>query len=109
LNPAIPRRPGLGASSLPRVGWAAGGDGHSFIAARLNAQSALERGQSRRSVDPNWRTAYAGGTVIGSRTLGTGTISVKIVDPNDGDLTDAPEDPIRMVGTGTSGPATYHL
>lgn len=100
---------GISALATLRVRHSASEAGHEFMAARLGAQSAIELGLYLIDSDADWRSRYAGGVCFLDRPMGEGTISLRVNDPNDADLTDCPEDPFVLVGTGCYGQATYHM
>ncbi|WP_068129718.1 carbohydrate binding domain-containing protein [Roseimaritima ulvae] len=70
------------------------------------ASSAVEYALTKLGNDPDWRTAYAdrvAGNYSDPLALGRGTIRWQLEDPVDGDLTDNPDDPVRIYGLGTVG------
>lgn len=101
----------LGVSALlnvqvQRVAQSGGAD---FAQARLLAQSAIDYGMWLTSSDPNWRDKYANGAWVAGMKAGNGTFDLSVVDPNDGDFTDAPTEAVLMTGTGRFGDAACAL
>lgn len=80
-----------------------------LAAARLYAQAAIEMALLRTATDPNWRQNMAAGVWKSDQPIGQGTYSFSAFDPDDGNLADAPNDPVVIVGTGKSGPAVQRL
>jgi hypothetical protein len=76
--------------------------------ARLYARSAIELGLLTINSAPTWRTAQPHGRWITGRTLGRGTFDLDAVDP-DGNLSDDPNDPIVLTGTGHVGLACQKI
>lgn len=74
-------------------------------AARLHAHSALELGMKQLHDDPNWR--QLGTDWLVDQQMGSGTFSLSVSDPIDGDLTDDDNDPVVLTGTGTVGHSIY--
>ena len=77
--------------------------------ARFYAQSAIELGCYLIGSDANWRTNRVNGTWVSNRVIGTGTLSLLGVDPNDANLSDSPTDPLVLTGIGLEGEARYNL
>ena len=75
--------------------------------ARLGAQAALKIAMLRIGSDPDWRYKFPHGiwevkqhlTANGDNTLFT----IQGTDPQDGDLTDDPEDHVVLIGMGSTG------
>ena len=74
-------------------------------AAGLHAQSALRLGLLKIEEDPNWRFNRSGSDWAVDIPIGNGTYSLQAVDPSDNDISDAPADPIVLIGTGRQGQA----
>ena len=72
-------------------------------AARLNIESGIQMGLFHIRDNPtNWRQSAT------STTIGNDGISVQLIDPIDGDLTDSDSDPVVISVTGKSGTAQQH-
>jgi len=79
------------------------------IQARENARAAIDRTLWGIKMMPiTWRASLAGGA-FSSGTLGGGSLSLVVVDPVDGNLTNNNTDPVVLTGTGNVGQATYML
>ncbi|MBV8781636.1 MAG: hypothetical protein JO353_09580 [Phycisphaerae bacterium] len=72
--------------------------------ARHYAKAAVDMGRYAISQDANWRTDYAPGTWINT-TMGSGSCSLGVIDPIDGNLGNRPYDAVRLTGTGYKGKA----
>jgi len=79
------------------------------IQARLNARAALEMGLLLTSMHADWRTSYGNGLWLDDQPLGSGSFSLAASDPEDGDVTDSPEDPVVLTGTGYQGDARHNV
>jgi len=77
--------------------------------ARLYALAAVEMALWHTSSDANWRQNMAAGVWASDRPIGAGYYSFTASDPDDGDLTDADDDPVVIVATGKCGAAVQHL
>jgi len=77
--------------------------------ARINAQSAIELAKYYIYSDSSWRTDQPNGTWVNAKAVGGGTVSVSVIDPIDGDLTNRPHDPITMTATAYYGNARQIL
>ncbi len=99
----------LGALTVRRVERRRLRDHADLAAARLYAQAAVEMALLRTASDSNWRQSMASGTWETDQPIGQGFYSFSASDPDDGDLTDAPDDPVVIVATGKSGPAVQRL
>ena len=85
-------------------------DGTNDVAtARFYAQSAIEMGFAHINEDPNWRTTYANGVWEADQPIGTGTYTLEVTDPNDGDLSNNEADSVVLTGIGMQGDACYKL
>lgn len=69
--------------------------------AQHHAETAIELGLLAIKNDPNWRTNYSNGSWFANRSLGDGSCSLTVTDP-DGNLADDPSDAIVMTGVGVS-------
>ncbi len=72
--------------------------------ARLFAQGAIRIGMLRIENDPDWRYSFANGV-----WETTEEYTIEGFDRSDGDLADATEDPLVLVGTGKSGKAIQKM
>lgn len=77
--------------------------------AQLNANSAVELGLLAIKQDANWRTTYSSGTVFTYRSASTGTCSLTIADPTDGNISNRLDDPVVLTGIGYSGDAQQRV
>jgi hypothetical protein len=77
--------------------------------AQLNAEAAIELGLLAIKQDSDWRNAYANGTWFGSRNMGSGSCTLSVVDPVDGNLADDDTESIVMTGVGASGTAVQRV
>lgn len=68
--------------------------------ASVLAESAVEYALGIMATDPNWRTKYTSGVLTSPRSLGRGTISFKLVDEIDANLSNNTTDPVRLYGVG---------
>lgn len=76
-----------------------------WSAAGVLAESSIEGALSRINTEPTWRSDFGSSPVAGPVSIGGGTASFRIEDPNDGDLSNNPKDPVRIVGVGRVGQA----
>jgi len=76
--------------------------------ARYYALSATEMARLWISQDSNWRNDYQNGTWINSQPIGSGTLSVNVVNPN-GALNNSDLDPVNITATGTKGIASQMM
>ncbi len=76
--------------------------------ARGYALSATEVARRLITNDSNWRNDYSNGSWISSQAIGSGTMSVQVVNPN-GALNNADNDPVVVTGTGVKGTARQML
>ncbi len=70
------------------------------------AYSAVERAIAIINTNPAWRTTYLNNVEGPQLTLGSGTISWKVVDPSDNNLSNDPRQPVRIYGIGRIGPSS---
>jgi Carbohydrate binding domain len=77
--------------------------------AQLNANTAVELGLLTMKQDPNWRTTYTNGNWFVNRSTGTGTCTLNVTDPIDGNLANGPGDPVVVLGIGFSGDAEQRM
>src|SRR5262245_59256454 len=73
--------------------------------AQLNAEAAIQMGLLSIKTDPSWRTSNPHGNWFVNRSLGEGTCTLAVTDPQDASLTDSATEPIVMTGIGTVGQA----
>ena len=78
-------------------------------AARLHAHSAIEMGYFWINNDPDWRTTRANGIWLADQPIGTGTFTLAVIDPDDGDLKSEPNNRIVLTGTGIEGDTRFKL
>src|ERR1043165_6498685 len=70
--------------------------------AQSYALSALEVGRLLIANDSSWRTNRSNGTWINNQIVGSGTMSLDVVNPN-GALNNSAYDPVVMTATGNKG------
>ena len=76
--------------------------------ARFYALAAIEMGIFAIDADPlNWRKAFHNGALPVDMPIGSGTLSLLVIDPLDNDLLDDPTDPVLMTGIGAKGIARH--
>ncbi len=73
--------------------------------ARQYALAAIELGRLAIGKDPNWRTNRTCGVWISQQAIGSGTCSLEVNDPVDGNLANRPHDPVIFKATGIKGQA----
>lgn len=73
--------------------------------ARQYALSAVEVGQWYIKSGSTWRTSRPNGVWASNITLGSGTYSLEVFDPEDGDIANWAGDPVVVRGTGRRGMA----
>lgn len=98
---------GLSALLVSRVQRTAHEQLANTTAARLHAQAALRLGMLEIERDPNWRFSFDSESWFSNRTLAEGTCSLTVIDPTDGDISDAAADPLVMTGIGRVGQAVH--
>jgi hypothetical protein len=99
----------VGGIMAARVQARASSTNGDVAAARLAAQSGLELARLWIAQDPNWRTSRPSGTWASNLAVGDGSVSIDVIDPVDGNLTNRPHDPVQLTATGTKGQATHVL
>ena len=77
--------------------------------AQFNASAAVELGLLAMKQDTSWRTTYASGTVFTNRSTNSGTCSLTIADPADGNISNSADDPIVLTGIGYSADAQQRV
>ncbi len=95
----------IGAITVQRVVRKMAQQSLDMAQARDYAIAAIEIGQLRVKSDSQWRTTFPNGVWETAQVIGTGTYTLEGTDPADGDLTDDPMDPIRLVGIGRNSSA----
>jgi hypothetical protein len=78
-----------------------------LVEAKRLAQAAVDLALHELDNDSNWRTNNRHDAAVPPRRCGGGTISWRILDPLDGDLSNAKDDPIRIEATGRVGTAAW--
>ena len=73
--------------------------------ARQYALSAIEFGRLWIAQDPNWRTNRTCGVWAPQQAIGSGTFTLEVSDPVDGNLANRPHDPVVFKATGVKGQA----
>ena len=73
--------------------------------ARYYALSAIELGRLWIAKDPQWRTLRQNGVWASNQPIGSGTFTLEVTDPVDGNLANRPLDPVIMKATATKGQA----
>lgn len=77
--------------------------------AQLNAHSAVELAMLRMKNDTNWRSNYSNGNWFTVNNGTSGTYTANVTDPVDGNLDNRDDDPVVILGTGTSGGAEQRV
>ena len=98
---------GLSALLVLRVQRRAAEGEIDLVQARMHARSAIEKGLWMIENDPVWRTNLSNGNWAADQPIATGTYTLEGIDPNDGNLTNSPVDPLVLTGTGLSGAARH--
>lgn len=99
----------LGSLLAVRAQSSAGAAERDVAQARLIAGSAIELGLMAIGRRHDWRTALPHGPWASGVPLGTGTYTLGVMDPTDGDLADSNFDPLVMTAVGMHGAAQYFL
>lgn len=97
---------GLAAVGTTRMRSRTISQGSDTMRAELLAESAVERAMTYINADANWRNTYNSGVETPQKTLGPGTVTFKLVDEVDGDLSNSSADPVRVYGIGRVGKST---
>lgn len=98
---------GLSALTVSRVTGRMVAANRDFSETRFLAFTAAEHALNRINADDDWRTTFNGATV--AKSFGRGTFSWRVVDEDDGDLTDGNSDPATIFATGTVNDASHTL
>ncbi len=106
---AIVATMGLGALLAVRVQARAANLMDEVAEARLGALSAIELGRLWISQDSNWRTNRSNGVWVSGQAIGSGTFTLEVTDPIDGNLANRPHDPVVMKATAVKGQARQIL
>jgi hypothetical protein len=77
--------------------------------ARLYALSAIELGRLWISKDVHWRSNRTNGVWVSNQPIGSGSFSLEVTDPIDGNLANRPHDPLVMKATAVKGQAQQVL
>ncbi len=78
-----------------------------FSQARMHARSAIEMGLWVVENNAAWRSALPNGVWLEDRPIGSGTYTLEVVDPNDGDFMNSDLHPLVLTGTGVQGAARH--
>ena len=77
--------------------------------AQLNANSAVELALLKMKQDTNWRMTYSNGNWFTIDGGSAGTYTANVTDPVDGNLANSSDDPVVVLGIGTSGQAAQRV
>ncbi|MGQ9574698.1 MAG: hypothetical protein ACUVUC_05225 [Thermoguttaceae bacterium] len=94
---------GLGALLAVRAQLRAASSLADAAEARWYALSAVELGRMWINKDPAWRTNRTTGLWASEQPLGSGSFTLEVTDPVDGDLANRPHDPVIFKATGIKG------
>jgi hypothetical protein len=97
---------GISAATVGRVNTVASAGLVDAAVAELAACSAVELGVTTVAINADWRSRYQNDAEAGRFTLGRATCSWKLVDPKDGLLNNAADDPVALIATATVGRAS---
>ncbi|MHC4293948.1 MAG: hypothetical protein ACYSTL_00010 [Planctomycetota bacterium] len=97
---------GLAAITLARINIRRSGMGADQTEAMSLAGSAIEAAVTHINTIPEWRFYYQHGVETPQIAFGNGTVSWKLIDP-DGNLSDDPTDPVRLLGIGRAGDSAW--
>jgi hypothetical protein len=97
----------LGGLSATRVRGRAGRTRKDIMEARTYAVSATELGRLWIAQDKNWRTDHANGAWFTGKTIGRGSFSLTVTNPN-GALNHSIFDPVVLSATGACGKAMQY-
>ncbi len=95
----------LAGMTVVRIQRRAAHGNNDSAAARNHAHAAVDLGAQLIRQDPFWRTNYTNGDWITNQAVGQGKLSVNVIDPVDGDLSNSYDDPVVITGTGVQGEA----
>jgi len=99
---------GLSAVWLTRLQSRSGRRALDYAEARLNARSAVEIALQIIDQDPDWRQRTPSQWFT-DLPIGSGTCSVTVTDPDDGDLADSPNDSVVVTGIGYKGSCRHKM
>lgn len=80
-----------------------------MVDAREAAMAGLESATATLAASGTWRDDLSEGEWVADVATGRGSFTVRLDDPTDDDLSDDASDPLDILVTGTSGPATQRL
>ncbi len=100
---------GVSAMLVVRVQQRGVNEEQDFVAAQYLALSAIDRGLLAIASDPSWRSTRPNGLWLTNVPFGSGTFSLRGIDPADSNLSDCPCDPLVLTGYGFQGAATQML
>ncbi|MCD6365000.1 MAG: hypothetical protein J7M14_03910 [Planctomycetes bacterium] len=98
---------GLSAVKISRLNARAVMRANHWRDAQLLASSAIEHALAKLNADSDWRNTYQGVTV--EKSFVGGAFSWRVIDETDGDLTDDPSEPAKLVVNAGAGDAAYSL
>ncbi len=84
-------------------------DAQDFCRARHAALAAIDVGLEAMEASPDWRALLPSGAWVTNASLGAARLSLRGVDPTDGNLADDRADPVVLTGTGFCGMARYQV
>ncbi len=95
---------GVGAVAAARIQLRAAVAANDATRAAPMAQSAIELARLRIAGDANWRTTFTHDRWAENIPFADGgTLSFKLLDEADGDLSDSGSEPVRLIGRGVYG------
>ena len=95
---------GVGAVAAARIQLRAAVAANDATHAAPMAQSAIELARLRIANDANWRTSFTHDRWTENVPFtGGGSISFKLIDEADSDLSDSGSEPVRLIGRGVYG------
>jgi hypothetical protein len=97
---------GLGILTASRSATRSAGQAADLDEAALLAEAGVEWGMAAVAANASWRTTYASGIEAAAKTVGRGTVTFKLVDETDGNLSNNASDAVRLYGVGRVGSAT---
>ena len=98
---------GLSALAVMRVRLRAAAVENDTAAARFYARSAVDSALLTIAGDDDWRSHIAHGAWDTERPIGDGSLTFKIIDEVNGNLTTDPNAPVRVFGKGMAGEAIW--
>ena len=97
---------GFGILSSSRSATRSAGQAADLDEAAALAEAGVEWGMAAVAANTNWRTTYASGVEAAAKAVGRGTLTFKLVDEVDGNLSNNASDAVRLYGVGRVGSAT---